>query len=186
MSHCPEIESKGISDMVGLDLKKDKHISNMCSGKTGATEWVPFNHKLGTVAKVMEDTIIDKDPLKVDHKVGPAMKAVINLNHTKNDAEIPPLSEYDLDAEENESIFKDQTLATDNIIIESCARSPFPVQANETSDKSPQTDNSSRKGMKIKRKLESIQLGAILPDNIWLSNHMTCSRMSAEKYNSHC
>ena len=91
-----------------------------------------------------------------------------------------------MDDEENESIFKDQTLATDNIIIESCARSPFPVQANETSDKSPQTDNSSRKGMKVKKKLESIRLGAILPDNIWLSNHMTCSCMSAEEYNSCC
>ena len=135
---------------------------------------------------MVEDTIIDKDPLKVDHKVGPAMKAVINLNHTKNDDEIPPLSEYDLDDEEDETIFKDKKLATDNVIIESCARSPFPVQANETSDKSPQTDNSSRKGMKIKRKLESIRLGAILPDNIWLSNHMTCSRMSAEEYNSRC
>ena len=41
-------------------------------------------------------------------------------------------------------IFKDQTLATDNI-------------------------------MKIKRKFENIRLGAILPDTIWLSNHMTCS-----------
>ena len=37
----------------------------MCSGKTGADEWVPLNHKLGTAAKVVEDTIIDKDPLKV-------------------------------------------------------------------------------------------------------------------------
>ena len=70
------------------------------------------------------------------------------------------------DDEQNESIFKDQILANDNIIIESCARSPFPVQANETSDKSPQTDNSSRKGMKTKRKLDSIRLGAILPDII--------------------
>ena len=47
-----------------------KHISNMCSGKTGATEGVPLNHKLGTVAEVVEDTIIDKDPLKLIMKWG--------------------------------------------------------------------------------------------------------------------
>ena len=46
-------ESKGMNDMVGLDLKKDTHISNMCAGKTGATEGVPFNHKFGTVAKAV-------------------------------------------------------------------------------------------------------------------------------------
>jgi hypothetical protein len=162
-------ESKGVSDMVGLDLKKDKHISNMCSGKP--TEGVPLNHKLGTVAKVVEDTMIDKDPLKIDHEGGPAMKAVINLNHTKDDDEIPPLSEYDMDNEVNESIYKDQDLVPDNDIIESGARSSFPVQANETSNKSLQTGNSSRKGMKIKRKQESIQLSAILPDDIWITNH---------------
>ena len=50
-------ESKGKSEKVGLEFKQDKHISHMCSGK--ATEWVPFNHKLGTVAKVVEDAIIN-------------------------------------------------------------------------------------------------------------------------------
>ena len=88
-----------MNDMVGLDLKKDTHISNMCAGKTGATEGVPLNHKLGTVAKAVQTSITDKDPLKVDHKVGPAMEAVISLNHTKNNDEIPPLSEYDMDDE---------------------------------------------------------------------------------------
>ena len=56
--------------MVGLDLKKDKNISNMCSV-------------------------------------------------SKNDAEIPPLSEYDMDDEVNESIYKNQNLGPDNNIIES-------------------------------------------------------------------
>ena len=82
------------------------------------------------------------------------MKAVINLNHTKDDDEIPPLSEYDLDDEVNESIFKDQKLVPDNDIIESGARSSFPVQANETSNKSLQTGNNSVKVKIIKNNVQ--------------------------------
>ena len=46
-------ESNGISEKVGLDFKKDSHISNMCPGKP--LEGVPLNHKLGTMNKVVQE-----------------------------------------------------------------------------------------------------------------------------------
>ena len=54
------------------------------------------------------------------------------------------------------------------------------------SAESPQSDNSSLKVKKQKRKKEHIRPGALLPDDIRLNNHMVCSRMSSEEYNSCC
>ena len=113
----------------------------MCSGKP--TEGVPFNHKLGTVAKVVEDAIINKDPLKVEHEVGPAKKAVISLNHTKNNDEMPLLSDNDMDEEVNESTYEEQISGPAEDLIKSGACSSLPLQAKETSNKPPQTSNSS-------------------------------------------
>ena len=93
--------------------------------------------------KVVINTIINKDPLKVEHKVGPAKKAVTNLNHTKNNDEIPPLSDYDMDEEVNESTYKEQILGPAKDLIKSCALSSLPSQAKETSNKPPQPGNSS-------------------------------------------
>ena len=171
-------ESKDISDKVGLEFKKDKHISNMCSGKP--TEGVPLNHKLGTVAKAVKNAIINKDPLKVEHKVGPAKKAVISLNHTKFKDEIPPLSDNDMDDEVNESTCdstqfiegitthnKGKAASTINVsniekqnsghaedLIKLCAISPLPSQAKETSNKPPQTGNNSVKVKRIKNNVQ--------------------------------
>ena len=86
----------------------------------------------------------------------------------------------------NESIHNEQNLGPDKDIIKSCVHSSLPLQAKETSNKPTQTDNSSAKGKKVRRKNESTRLGALLPDDIWLTNHMTCSRMSAKEYNSRC
>merc|ERR1712015_476716 len=36
------------------------------------------------------------------------------------------------------------------------------------------------------KKLEIIRKGALLPDNIWLSNHMPCTRMSNKEYDANC
>ena len=192
--------------MVGLDIKKDTHIA-MCEGKAGATERVSFNHKLETVAKAVQTAI--KDPLKVDHEGRPAMAADPNLNQPKINVEIspvfnhdtedsdenletdeydkiPPLSEYDLEDDlEDESTHEEKGLKHDNEIMVSCASSPLPSQANEISNNTPQNANCSRKGIKVKR-LEITRIGAILPDNIWLSNHMTCTRMSSKEYNAGC
>ena len=81
-----------MSDKVGLEFKKDKHISNMCSGKATL---VTINHKVELAAKAVEEAIDNKDPPIVE--VGPARKAVISLNHTKFKDEIPPLSDNDMD-----------------------------------------------------------------------------------------
>ena len=67
----------------------------------------------------------------------------------------------------------------DNDMTKSCASNTPASQANVTSSISPQPVKQSRKGIKIK-KFENIRPGAVMPDNIWLSNHMSCSRMSTD------
>ena len=135
-----------------------------------------------------------------------------NLVADKYD-EIPPLVEYDLedDSEDESENVEDldfdedketeriwnlvdedlryiasQNLSKhDNDITKSCASNTPASQADVTSDISPQPDKQSRKGIKVK-KFENIRPGAVMPDNIWLSNHMTCSCMSTEEYNNRC
>ena len=138
-----------------------------------------------------EDLEFDEDveSLRIWNLVDEDLKYIENQKFSEYE-KIPPLSEYDLEDEseydlEDESTHEERGLKHDKEITESCASSPLPSQAKETSNKPPQNDNSSRKGIKVK-KLESIRLGAILPDNIWLSNHMTCSRMSTKEYNTRC
>merc|ERR1712030_300551 len=36
------------------------------------------------------------------------------------------------------------------------------------------------------RRLETIREGALMPDNIWLSNHMPNTRMSDKEYEANC
>ena len=67
----------------------------------------------------------------------------------------------------------------------SCASSPLAPQANVTSDKTKQKGKRSKRGLKVK-KLEITRNGAILPDNIWLSNHMTSTRISKKEYSDRC
>ena len=113
--------------------------------------------------------------------MGPAGKAVISLNHTKFKDEIPPLSDNDMDDEVNESTCDStqfiegitthnkgkaaSTINSSNIekqnsghaedLIKLCAISPLPSQAKETSNKPPQTSNSSIKGKKVKKKMRT-------------------------------
>ena len=135
------------------------------------------------VAKTVEEAIDNKDPPIVE--VGPTRKAGISLNHTKFKDEIPPLSDNDMDEEMKESTNEEQNPGHAEDLIKLSASSPLSSQAKETSDKSPQTDIKSVKVKRFKRKKEHIRLGALLPDDIRLSNHMTCSRMSTKEYNSH-
>ena len=102
----------------------------MCSGK--ATK-VPINHKVGPVAKAVEDAINDKDP--ITNEVGPARKAVISLNHTKNKDEIPPLSDNDMDEEVNESTNEEKNAGHAEDLIKLSASSLLSSQAKETSQK---------------------------------------------------
>ena len=60
-----------------------------------------------------------------------------------------------------------------------------PPQANVTSDKTKQKGKRSKRGLKVK-KLEVTRNGAILPDNISLSNHMTSTRISKKEYSDRC
>ena len=113
-----------------------------------------------------EDLEFDEDmeSLRIWNLVDEDLKYIASKKFSEHD-KIPPLSEYDL---ESEYTHEENGLKHANEITESCASSPLPSQAKETSNKPPQTDNSSREGMKVK-KLESIRLDAILPDNIWLN-----------------
>ena len=96
--------------------------------------------------------------------------------------EIPPLSEFD---QEDNPTFGENSLTYGKEKMISWATSPSSLQAHVTSNKSKDKRSCSKKGLKVK-KLEVIRTGAILPDNIWLSNHMSNTRMSKEEYNNRC
>ena len=270
LENSSEIEDT--DDKVGLDIKKESHIT-MCAGKTGATEGVSLNHKLETVANVVQDTIL-KDPLKVDHEGRPAMTAVLNLNQPS----LPSLSEFDLESEsEDEYVVKNVKIQYESVcedvhidkkvrakqnkenksskvnvqILVQPSRSQIPdfieenieleqvslapVKSSESSpaqvgnekgseiapaqtdqkhldinkddehmdkvvrlknDKEkttssvpvsspPQANVKSNKRLKQKR-LETVREGALMPDNIWLSNHMPNTRMSDKEYEANC
>ena len=83
-----------------------------------------------------------------------------------------------------------QAIGENNLTIDtektiSWAVSQSSLQAHVTSNKPKDNRNCSKKALKIK-KLEVIRKGAILPDNIWLSNHMSNTRMSKEEYDNRC
>ena len=71
-------------------------------------------------------------------------------NQSESKEEIPPLSDNDIDEEVNESTTENSGHAED--LIKLCASIPLPSQAKETSNKPPQTGNSSVKVKRIKRK----------------------------------
>ena len=119
-------------EKVGLESKKDKHISNMCSGKAIL---ITINHKVEVVAKAVEETIDNKGPPIVE--VGPAREAVISQNHTKFKDEIPPLSDNDMDEEVNESTNEEQNAGHAEDLIKLSASSLLPPQAKETSNNLP-------------------------------------------------
>ena len=90
--------------------------------------------------------------------------------------DIPPLSDFDCKEDAEKFIKEESSVEMD--IIKSCARI-------DTSDISLKIKSNSKTAKKA-RKLEITRPGALLPDNIWLSNHMSCTRMSANEYNSRC
>ena len=98
--------------------------------------------------------------------------------------EPPPLSDYDDEGDELK--YKQQIPEPIKDITKSRAQILSPTQAKVTSEKPSQRDNDSPKVKKLKRKKENIRPGALLPDDIWLNNHMTYSRMSAKEYKAHC
>ena len=96
----------------------------MCSGKATL---VTINHKVELVAKAVEEAIDNKDP--PNFEVGPARKAVISLNHTKNKDEIPPLSDNDMDEEVNESTNEEKNAGHAEDLIKLSASSLLSSQA---------------------------------------------------------
>ena len=97
-----------------------------------------------------EDLEFDEDveSMRIWNLVDEDLKYIESKKFSEYD-EIPPLSEYDL---EDESTYEEEGLGHDKEIIESCASSPIPPQANETSIKPPQIIISSTKGKKSKKK----------------------------------
>ena len=89
------------------------------------------------------------------------------------------------DDSDDESTHEEKCLKHDEEKMIPCTSIPLPPQANVTSQKSKHQENRSKRGSKVK-KLEVIRKGAILPDNIWLSNHMSSTHMSKKEYNDRC
>ena len=90
--------------------------------------------------------------------------------------DIPPLSDFDCKEDAEKFIKVESPVKMD--IIDSCAHT-------DTSNISLKIKSNSKAAKKARR-IEVTRPGALLPDNIWLSNHMSCTRMSATEYNSRC
>ena len=151
-------------------LENDSKFENI-NDEVNLTDLILIRPKIG----VEISTVIDNDKEDTDEKI-----------ETDDHEEIPPLSEYDLedDQEDGQAIGENNlTLDTEKTI--SWAVSQSSLQAHVTSNKPKDNRSCSKKALKIK-KLEVIRKGAILPDNIWLSNHMSNTCMSKEDYNNRC
>ena len=89
---------------------------------------------------------------------------------------LPPLSDYDIETEpEEEYIDNDSKVKTEKERTITWLPVSSPSQAKVTSEKYIK-----------KRKVETVREGALLPDNIWLSNHMPCNRLSNAEFNANC
>ena len=134
---------------------------------------------------IKEEFNEENESLRIWNIVNEDLEYITKQKLNEHD-KIPPLSEYDLESDSEDEI-RDEGIRIkhEKEITIACAPNHVSSQANATSNIKQQISSRSKKGTKMKR-LEITRNGAMLPDNIWLSNHMSCNRMSKKEYDANC
>jgi hypothetical protein len=112
---------------------------------------------------------------KISNSLGKVEETKI-IQLKKNLDQMPLLSEFDIESDTEE-----------NHVDENLSIKPKKKRTTTwfTANTPSQTKFTSKKSSK-KQRLEIIRKGSLLPDDIWLSNHMPCNQLSNEEFNANC